>query len=193
MNQKHRQLFLPILVCLFICSIALVYMDDVMSLPNETSERIFYPPPIGQYPAQFLPFLAVIPGPTQTPAPVPTLHPGLQLRWDGKGHIYFDNYYWNPGTHEHRVVDRQIDADTVRILARSWYSPNPFNWPEENWYCHYNSHTNHPETCSSQGDPAWKWGYPWILPKELELVNARPVTIDGQSVSVTGPHTYLTG
>ena len=199
MKPSYPGLLLSILAVLFLGFVGWVYIGGAMTSAAGPDDAAFYPAP---YPPQYLPILAVIPVPTEPPPPsptppppppLPTLHVGLQLRWDGAGHIYFDDYYWNPGTHTTRDVDQQVDADTVRIYAEDWYSPNPFDWEDESCYCHDNTVSNRGELCSAQGDPAWKWGFPWILPTDVTLVSGDTVEIDGQVFNVTGPHTFLTG
>lgn len=151
------------------------------------------PSDFSPYPVNYLPAVIVMPTPSPVPPPVATLHVGLQLRWDGSGVIYFDGYSWRPGTHLSRIVDQQVDGDTVRLAGHRWYSPNPLDFSEESWYCHYNTGTQQAELCSGESDPAWKWGHPWILPSVVTPSNGQRVTIDGQSFDVTGPHTFLTG
>lgn len=195
MHRNSRGLGLALLVCLFLGSVAWIYLGDILSLAADSGgslPRSFSYP----FPSQFMPVVVDIPLPTPTsspPPPLPTLYVGLQMRWEGEGYLYLDGYYWNPGTHLQRMVDRQVDTDTVRIVANHWYSPNPFGWPDENWYCHYNTLTNYAEVCSTQSDPAWKWGDYWILPAALTLESGKTVTIDGQVFNVTGPHSFLTG
>ena len=145
------------------------------------------------YPDQFLPAVMVMPTPSPVPPPWTTLHVGLRLRWDGSGYILFNGYIWRPGTHLTRVIDQQVDGDTVREVGRLWYSPNPLGFSEDNWYCHRNTLTNRAEMCSGEDDPAWKWGYPWIMPSDVGLASGQRVTIDGEAFDVTGPHTFLTG
>lgn len=178
---------------LFLTLIGWAYLGDAKQLVGDSGESSYYPPPVGPYPAQYLPMLAVIPAPTPTPSPQPPLHVGLQLGWEGGGYIRIDGYYWNPGTHERRQVDQQVDADTVRVSGQHWYGPNPFDWPSESWYCHYNVSTQLAESCSSQSDPDWKWGYPWIMPADWRPANGGTINIDGQVFTVSGPHSFVSG
>ena len=192
MNSRYSGLLLSLFAVLFLGFVGFAYIGEaITSAAGSKAEG----QESGPYPVLYLPMLADIPVPTEPPPPTPappTLHVGLQLRWDGQGHIYFDDYYWNPGTHTTRVIDQQVDADTVRVFGEVWYSPNPFDWQDESWYCHYNTLTNRGELCSTQGDAAWKWGYPWILPADVTLVSGGTVVIDGQVFDVTGPYTFLT-
>lgn len=190
MLRVHRGAVFALLFLLFFRLITGVYVGEVISSAGDPEEVAFYP---GPNPAQYLPILAVIPVPTTPPPPPPPiLHNGLQLQWDGEGYIYFDDYYWNPGTHLTRAVDQQIDADTVRVASQQWYSPNPFGWQDEVWYCHYNTFSNRAELCSVVNDPAWKWGYYWILPADMTLASGQTTIIDGQVFTATGPHIFLT-
>ncbi len=195
MKARFSGLLLSIVVILFLGSVGWVYVDEAITSAAASQEADANH---GPYPTNYLPVLANIPVPTETPppsptpTPPPTLHVGLDLRWDGEGHVYIGDYYWNPGTHRTRAIDQQIDADTVRVFGRQWYNPNPFGWDDESWYCHYNTVTNRGEVCSTQDDPDWKWGYPWILPTDVALANEGLVAIDGQIFNVTGPHTTLT-
>ena len=187
-NMKNSSLRIVLLgvVCLWLGLVAWAYLGD----GRAAAERADYFPYPSAYPAQFMPMVLFVPPPTPEP---PTLHVGLEMRWQGQGHLYFDGRYWNPGTHDRRVVDWQIDGDTVRVYNHQWYSPNPFNWPDDEWYCHYNTTTNRQELCSSYSDPAWKWGYPWIFPVDVALANGGTVMIDGQKFDVSGPHSFLSG
>lgn len=192
MVRLFRSVLVAAALSLFLGFVAWTYLGDVQQLAGDSGESTFYPPPAGPYPAQYLPVLAVIPAPTVPPPPPPPLHVGLELGWEGEGYINFEGYHWNPGTHERRQVDQQVDADTVRVSGQFWYAPNPFDWPAENWYCHYNTSTQVAESCSGQDDPAWKWSYPWILSTEWQLVGGT-ITIDGQVFTVTGPHSFVSG
>lgn len=147
----------------------------------------------GAYPGQYLPAVMLLPTPSPMPPPWSLLHVGLRLRWDGSGYIFFDGYSWRPGTHLTRAVDSQVDGDTVEISGRQWYSPNPLGFDEESWICHYNTVSNRAEYCSGEDDPAWKWGYWWILPSDIVPVGGERITVDGQVFDVSGPHTMQTG
>ena len=194
MKARYSGVFLSVVVVIFLGLVGWAYVGEAMTSAAGSQEAAVNQ---GPYPTNYLPILANIPVPTETPPPSPTppppptLHVGLQLRWDGEGYIYIGDYYWNPGTHLTRVIDQQVDADTVRMHAEQWYSPNPFGSEDESWYCHHNTTTNRAELCSTQNDPAWKWGYPWILPSDLTLVNEGTVLIVGQVFNVSGPHTTL--
>lgn len=190
MKNYFRGIVLAFLSTLFIGIVAWAYLGTPEDISGRSSNNWFYP---GAYPSQFLPMLANIPAPTPTPKPPATLHVGLELRWDGQGHILNDDYYWNPGLHEQIEIDRQVDPDTVRASGNQWYSPNPFNWQSEDWYCHYNNVTNRTESCSEVSDPEWKWRYPWIFPSDINLESGKTVKIDGQVFTVSGPHTFITG
>ncbi len=151
---------------------------------------------IGPYPAQYLPAILLVPEPPPPPPPPPpvaTLHVGLSMRWDGSGYIFFDGYAWRPGTHVTRVVDQQLDADSVRVQGEQWYSPNPLSFDSDSWYCDYNTVSNRAEFCSGTADPAWKWSYWWLLPADVVPANGGRVTIDGRGFDVSGPHTIDTG
>lgn len=192
MNPNFRHAVFSLFIFLFLGGIAWAYLDDMLANDNRAL-LAYYPPPNHSYPIQYLPLLANVPAPTATAQPPATLHVGLNLRWDGQGHLNLEGRYWNPGTHGTRIIDRQVDGDTVRISGSRWYSPNPFGWPSESWYCHYNTNTNRVEMCSTASDPAWRWGYPWVLPAGVQLENGKTITVDGQVFNVSGPHTFLTG
>jgi len=192
MNLSWKGAVYTLLICLFIGLIVWTYFGGHSANAGQL-ETHAPDQSLGSYPTQYVPVIVEVPGPTPTRPPLATLHLGLQLRWDGEGELYLDGYYWNPGTHLTRTADKQIDADTIRIYGSQWYSPNPFDWQPDNWYCHYNTVTNHAELCSSQSDPAWKWIDYWILPADLALANGQTVMIDGQVFNVSGPHTFLTG
>ena len=192
MKPTYRSAAFSLLICLFLSTVVWAYLGELLTSRNP-SLFAYYPPPNQPYPIQYIPILANMPAPTATPQPPATLHVGLNLRWDGQGHLYLDDHYWNPGTHETHNIDRQVDGDTVRISARYWYSPNPFGWQSENWYCHYNTSTNRPELCSFTSDPAWRWGYPWIIPSDWRLASGGTISIDGQGFTVTGPHSFVSG
>lgn len=181
MKDSQQRVVILSIACLWLGLVAWAYLINApVSAENE-----YFP-----YPVQFMPVVVDLPLPTPVP---PTLHVGREMRWEGKGTINEGNKYWYPGTHDLRVVDQQIDNDSVRIHNRVWYDPNPFNWEPTDWYCHYNTTTNRVEVCSStSSDPAWKWGYPWIFPTDIAVVNGGTVKIDGQVFDVTGPHTILT-
>ena len=192
---NSRRGFAPVLCVLSLLAVAAwAYRGDVWRLivggAVSASHLDYYP---GSDTVQYLPAVLVVPTPSPVPPPLATLHVGLRLRWDGSGYIYFDGYSWRPGTHITRVIDQQVDGDTVRENGRRWYSPNPLDFGEESWYCHRNSVTNRAEMCSGEDDPAWKWGHPWIMPSDVGLANGQRMTIDGQEFDITGPHTFLTG
>lgn len=193
MSSKLRTVAIALIVFVSTVGLVSVYGGDFLQLSAAplqiNDDDTIYDP----YPVQYLPAVVKIPAPTPTAPPLPTLHVGVELQWDGSGYIYFDDHYWSPGTHHNKRVDQQIDGDTVRVYSRFWYSPNPFDWDEETWYCYYNNVTNRPELCSSTDDPGWRWGYPWIMPPDVALENGKTVTIDGQVFDVTGPHELLTG
>ena len=197
MFNSIRKLLGPTLLALFLVSVAWIYFESARTLEGKSARSLVE----AAYPLQFMPMVVdkpaptPTPSPTSTPAPLPILHVGLQLQWDGEGEVHIEGYYWYPGTHENKEVDQQVDADSVRVTSNFWYSPNPFNWPSENWTCHFNAITNRVETCSNWAEDSseWKWGYGWILPADLALGDGDTLSIDGQKFSVTGPITYLTG
>ena len=161
--------------------------------PTSTPDHGSYPDP---YPDQYLPAIVNMPAPSAVPPTQPppaTLHVGLQVRWDGTGTVFIDGYTWRPGTHLTRIVDQQIDGDTVRVSADHWYSPNPFGWESQSWVCHYNNVSNLSEGCTGTSDPAWKWDNPWIMPAGFPFASGRNATIDGQVFTVTGPHSFQLG
>ncbi len=193
MVDSRRSLASALCVVGLLALTAWAYRGDVWRLIGGNAASASPSDSFNPYPAQYLPAVLVLPTPSPVPPPLAVLHVGLQLRWDGSGYIFFDGYSWRPGTHLTRIIDQQVDSDTVREAGRQWYSPNPLNFSEDNWYCHRNTVTNRAETCSGEDDPAWKWGYPWIMPSDVGLANGQRATIDGQAFDVTGPHTFLTG
>ena len=194
MKTSHRDLSLALAVLVLLAVAAWAYRGDLWPLVAgnvamaEQSDS--YP---GSYPSQYLPAVMVLPTSSPVPPPMATLHVGLQLRWDGSGYIAYDGYVWRPGIHLTREIDQQIDGDTVGVSARQWYSPNPFDYDEESWSCHYNTASNRAEYCSGEDDPAWKWGYWWILPSDMVPAGGERMDIDGQTFDVSGPHTMQTG
>lgn len=198
MSQRQTQWAATAAALVILFVLGWAYHGDIGRLvtgPVSAAEQAY----IGPYPAQFLPAVLLVleptpepPPPTPMPTP-PTLRVGLSVRWDGSGYILFDGYAWRPGTHWTQVVDQQIDGDTVRVLGEQWYSPNPLGFDDESWYCDYNTTTNRVESCSGEDDPAWKWGYYWLLPTDRVPVSGERLTIDGQVFNVTGPHTMDTG
>lgn len=198
MSQRQTQWTATAAALVILFVLGWAYRDEIGLLvagPVVIAERAY----IGPYPAQFLPAILLVleptpepPPPTPLPTP-PTLRVGLSVRWDGSGYILFDDYTWRPGFHVTRDVNQQIDGDTVRIQAEQWYSPNPLGFDNESWYCDYNTTTNRAEFCSGEDDPAWKWGYWWLLPADIVPAAGGRVTIDGQSFDVSGPHTMDTG
>lgn len=186
MVRAFRGIIAGCVLSLFLALVIRAYLGDARQIAGLD----YYPPPVGPYPAQYLPALFNVPAPTPTPPP---LHVGLQLAWEGGGHIYIDGYHWSPGTHMRREVDQQVDGDTVRTSNRRWYSPNPFNWPSESWYCHVNTISQLVESCSTQDDPDWKWGHPWIMPVSWRPVSGGTIKIEGKVFTVTGPHSFVSG
>lgn len=116
---------------------------------------------------------------------------GLRIRWDGNGYIRTDEYY-DVGTHEARVFDLLTEPDTIRTNNHFWYDPNPQGWEEEYWYSYYSVSNSAFKGSSSIGDPAWKWGYSFILLNNSNFSNGETVTIGGQKFTVTGPHAGVT-
>jgi len=127
-------------------------------------------------------------------ARVVTIYPlfvGLQLRWDGNGYIRGSEYA-DVGWHFQRNLNGLTDADTIRSHYYSWYSPNPYGWDSETWDSYYSVTTGYFRSSSVPDDPAWKWGYPWILPYDWQFSNGQTVSIDGQAFTVSGPHSGYT-
>ena len=198
MTVSHGRLALVLCVVALLALAGWAFRGEVGPLSGSVAGAAAgeYPGPgpyPGPYPAQYLPAVLLLATPSPVPPPRATLHVGLQLRWDGSGYILLEGYSWRPGTHLTRAVDQQVDGDTVRVSGQQWYSPNPLDFASESWYCHYNTASNRAEMCSGEDDPAWKWGYFWILPAGTALANGQRLTIDGQSFDVSGPHTFLTG
>jgi len=125
---------------------------------------------------------------------VVTIYPlfvGLQLQWDGNGYIRGSEYA-DVGWHFQQNLNGLTDADTIRSHNYSWYSPNPYGWDSETWDDYYSVTTGYFRSSSVPGDPAWKWGYPWILPYDWQFSNGQTVSIDSQAFTVSGPHSGYT-
>jgi hypothetical protein len=193
MADSRRSLASVLCVVGLLALAAWAYRGDVWRLVGGNAVSASPSIDFNPYPTQYLPAVLVLPTPSPVPPPLATLHVGLRLRWDGSGYIFFDGYVWRPGTHLTREIDQQIDSDTVGVSARQWYAPNPLGYDEVSWVCHYNTISNHAEYCSSESDPAWKWGFWWILPADIVPAGGQRVTIDGQVFDVSGPHTMQTG
>lgn len=200
MTSDRRGWLPAVAVALLLAVAGLAYRGEIGQMvgnaqaypvpPTDTPTPDPYP---NGYPPMYLPALLYLPEPTETPPPPRTLRLGLNVRWDGQGRVYFDGYTWWPGTHLTRRVDQQIDGDTVGVRADHWYSPNPFSWEDESWYCRYNTLSNHSEGCDTTDDPAWKWGFYWIMPAEVTFAAGRNVTIDDEVFTVSGPHSFELG
>lgn len=120
---------------------------------------------------------------------VVTIYPlfvGLQLRWDGNGYIRGSEYA-NIGVHIEYIFDELTDPDTIRSHDTVSYSPNPYGWDSETWDAYYSVTTGYFRASSVPPDPAWKWGYPRILPYDWQFSDGQIVLIDGQSFTVSGP------
>lgn len=116
---------------------------------------------------------------------------GLQLRWDGNGYIRGSEYA-DVGSHTQKTLNGLTDTDTIRSHNYSWYDPNPYGWDSETWDSYYSVTTGYFKSSSVPGDPAWKWGNPWILPYDWQFFNGQTVSIDGQAFIVSGPYSGYT-
>jgi|YNPNPStandDraft_1061719.scaffolds.fasta_scaffold32675_3 hypothetical protein len=120
--------------------------------------------------------------------PRPPLFVGMTLRWDSSGYGR-GSEVWDAGYHLTRNLDTMTDADTIRSNNYAWYSPNPFNWPDETWYSYYSISTLEFKASSVPPNPDWKWaGAYWILPYGISISNGAVVTINGQPFIVSGPY-----
>lgn len=123
-----------------------------------------------------------------------TIHPlyvGLNLRWDGVGYLNIGGYY-QPGSHQTMYLANLTTPDSVRIQNHHWYDPNPLGFEESKWDTFYSVSTGRFLASSVPDDPAWKWGYSWIVPYDLTFQDGQTVQIGGQSFLVTGPHSGYT-
>ena len=121
-----------------------------------------------------------------------TIHPlfvGLQVRWDGEGHIYLGPYYFKGGTHWPCTFNGLTDPDTIRGHNHHWYQPNPGDWESTEWDSFYSVSTGNLLATSKPPEPMWKWGHPRILPYDLQLHHLETVDIGGQPFLVSGPFT----
>ncbi len=118
--------------------------------------------------------------------PAPPLAVGYQFRWDGNGYIRGSLAY-NVGVHTTANFDTMADGDTIRARWSLWYDPNPWAFPSETWDSYYSLSTGYLKSTTSVVDPAWKWGFPLILPFDWRWQNGQTVSIDGQAFVVSGP------
>jgi len=124
--------------------------------------------------------------------PLPPLFVGMTARWDSAGYGR-GSEVWDAGYHLTRNLDTMTDSDTIRSNNYAWYSPNPFNWPDESWYSYYSVSTLQFKASSAPPNPDWKWaGANWILPYNVALSNGATVMIDGQAFLVSGPYSGYT-
>ena len=118
-----------------------------------------------------------------------TIYPlfvGLKVRWDSVGYLRGSRhedvgyrYEWN--------ADNLTEGDTIRVKASVRYSPNPQDFPNEDFDLFYSATTGFFRTSDSPGDPTWKWGKPQFLSYDLELTNKQTISIDNQKFEVSGP------
>jgi len=130
----------------------------------------------------YLPFIA---------KPRRPLFVGLQLRWDGNGYIRGSEYE-NIGTHLQKECNSMTDDDTIKCHSYHWYDPNPYSWDSEDWDAYYSISTGRFKSSSAPADPSWKWGYPWIVPYDVQFSDGQTVFVDGQAFAVSGPHSGYT-
>jgi len=103
--------------------------------------------------------------------PRPPLFVGMTARWDSAGYGR-GSEVWDAGYHLTRDLDTMTDADTIRSNNHAWYSPNPFNWPDEYWYSYFSVSTLEFKASSAPPNPDWKWvGADFILPYSISLLN----------------------
>jgi hypothetical protein len=132
----------------------------------------------------YLPIIYYKPAPTPTPEPV--LQVGDRHTWDGKGFLRVEEYK-EVGTHLVRKLDMMTAPNTIRSSNRYWYDPNPNHWEEETWYAYYSPVTARFLSSSATGDPAWKFGFPWVMPTDWHLAANKTHEIDRQEFRVSGP------
>lgn len=120
--------------------------------------------------------------------PRPPLFVEMTLRWDSSGYGR-GSEVWDAGYHLTRHLDTMTDADTIRSNNYAWYSPNPFNLPDEAWYSYYSISTLEFKASSMPPDPDWKWvGADFVLPYSVSMSNGATAMINGQPFIVSGPY-----
>lgn len=125
------------------------------------------------------------PAPTPTPRPSP-LFVGFSAQWDGLGFIDFDNSY-EAGIHRQRYADGMTDQDTLRVIGREWYDPNPFDIDSDEWASFYSITTGDLRSTSRIVNPNWKWSWPWFLPLAWQLWDGIAIDMNGATFLVSGP------
>ncbi len=116
---------------------------------------------------------------------------GLQLQWDGNGYVRGSEYQ-NIGTHLQIQCNRMTDADTIECYNYFWNDPNPYLWNPTSWNEYYSVTTGLFNSASVPGDPAWKWGRPWIVPYNIQFSNGQTIYVGGQAFAVSGPYSGYT-
>jgi hypothetical protein len=122
--------------------------------------------------------------------PFKPLYLDFYAHWDGVGYLRLD-VYETVGTHITRYLD-EIDGNVGRVFNLHWYDPDPYGWGSSDWYEYHSMSSGEYLSSSGSSDPAWKWGYSWIVPYGVQFHNGQVVTIDAQEFTVSGPHSGYT-
>jgi hypothetical protein len=124
-----------------------------------------------------------------------TIYPffiGLHLRWDGMGYIRGSEYK-DIGTHDTRDYDLLSPGNIIRGNIHAWNDPNPYGWPDDNYFNYYSVTTGEFLSSTIPEDPSWKWNYSVILPYRYQFSNGQTIYIDNQAFIVSGPISGYTG